>query len=340
GYSWWTKWRKPIAAIAVAAITMGATTWAMGAYALEIGSSTGFATLAGATETGTVITGFGNATAAVASGFASGGISGGNMESAVAGAISAGLFYGAGSLADAAVANGASGFGSGGLGRVALHAAVGCASGAAAGGSCRQQAAGAGFAELAGPVVSLGDNNVAYGIVAHAVAGGIGAKLAGGKFENGAVTGAFGYLFNEMGHCYQRGYCSREEHIRQRAAHCDGSIQCAREVIAEATESSLPGFRVDLWSALKDFTSIGTLPLELTPTGRAISTGAAVVGAASDYYTGNVREGNAATAGIVTGSIYESAALGFGREFAGRFGVIAGKLAEWIWFRQTEPSPR
>jgi hypothetical protein len=34
--------------------------------------------------------------------------------------------------------------------------------------------------------------------VKHAVAGGVGSILGGGKFMNGATTGAFGYLFNDM----------------------------------------------------------------------------------------------------------------------------------------------
>lgn len=34
----------------------------------------------------------------------------------------------------------------------------------------------------------------------HAVVGGVTAELGGGKFENGAVTGAFGYLFNDLAH--------------------------------------------------------------------------------------------------------------------------------------------
>jgi hypothetical protein len=36
--------------------------------------------------------------------------------------------------------------------------------------------------------------------VATAIAGGVGSVIAGGKFENGAVTAAFGYLFNELAH--------------------------------------------------------------------------------------------------------------------------------------------
>ncbi|MFO1307539.1 MAG: Ig-like domain-containing protein [Burkholderiales bacterium] len=199
GFSWWTKWRKPVIAIAVAAITMGAATWAMGAYALEVGASTSFATLAGATETGTVLTGFGNATAAIAGGFAAGGVSGGNIESAVAGAVSAGAFFAAGSAAAGLASGGNSAFAAGGIGKVALHAVAGCVSGAAAGGSCKQQAAAGAFSELAGPY--LGDGrNAAYSVVAHAVVGGVASMSAGGRFENGAITGAFGYLFNYCAH--------------------------------------------------------------------------------------------------------------------------------------------
>lgn len=42
-------------------------------------------------------------------------------------------------------------------------------------------------------------NNLAAGTAISAVVGGAGSVLGGGKFQNGAITGAFGYLFNEMG---------------------------------------------------------------------------------------------------------------------------------------------
>lgn len=35
-------------------------------------------------------------------------------------------------------------------------------------------------------------------LVAQTVVGGVAAVAGGGKFENGAVTAAFGYLFNQM----------------------------------------------------------------------------------------------------------------------------------------------
>lgn len=38
----------------------------------------------------------------------------------------------------------------------------------------------------------------------HAIIGGLGSVLGGGKFENGAITGAFGYLFNEAARDFQQ----------------------------------------------------------------------------------------------------------------------------------------
>ena len=82
------------------------------------------------------------------------------------------------------------------------HAAAGCISAAAGGGNCGQGAVSAvfgkfttnaigGSSELSGPIAKG---------VASAVAGGVGSMIAGGKFENGAVTAAYGYLFNELQH--------------------------------------------------------------------------------------------------------------------------------------------
>jgi RHS repeat-associated protein len=70
------------------------------------------------------------------------------------------------------------------------HALVGCVSTVAQGGQCGAGAL-SGIAGLAG---------TSYGLVGSAIAGGIGSVLGGGKFANGAVTGAFGYLFNNCKH--------------------------------------------------------------------------------------------------------------------------------------------
>ena len=92
---------------------------------------------------------------------------------------------------------------------VAGHAAIGCASQAAQGGSCGAGALSAGAGAVADPIIygavssgqganaSIGER--AEGAAASAVVGGVTSVLGGGKFANGAVTAAFGYLFNETG---------------------------------------------------------------------------------------------------------------------------------------------
>jgi hypothetical protein len=81
---------------------------------------------------------------------------------------------------------------------VTAHAAVGCASALASGGKCGPSALAGGVTSAAGPVIN--GNGFFFGLVANAALGGGAAVLGGGKFENGAITGAFGYLFNNYLH--------------------------------------------------------------------------------------------------------------------------------------------
>jgi RHS repeat-associated protein len=80
---------------------------------------------------------------------------------------------------------------------VAGHALVGCGSAVASGGKCGAGALSAAVPAFAGPVI----NNLPFGaaLVANSTLGGLASVAGGGKFENGAVTGAFGYLFNAEG---------------------------------------------------------------------------------------------------------------------------------------------
>ena len=189
GFSWWTTWRRPIFAIAAGA----ATYWLGGQLAWSIIAADGPPTagaIAGA-----------NAFAAAAGGFAAGGIQGGNIESALQGALFAGLNFGVGEITTGPT--GASLFGDGAFAaNVGLHAAVGCGQQAAAGGSCRAGALAGGFSALAGPVVQ-GPKPVQF--AAHIAIGGFASRLAGDKFENGAMTAAFDYLFNCGAHdCWDK----------------------------------------------------------------------------------------------------------------------------------------
>jgi hypothetical protein len=87
--------------------------------------------------------------------------------------------------------------------RYAAHAGAGCVSSVAGGGNCGQGAASAVFGKFTtNQIGGVGTNApvgevIAKGI-ATAVAGGVGSTFAGGKFENGATTAVFGYLFNEL----------------------------------------------------------------------------------------------------------------------------------------------
>ncbi|MBV8755036.1 MAG: hypothetical protein JO328_19440 [Hyphomicrobiales bacterium] len=84
------------------------------------------------------------------------------------------------------------------FGNVAGHALVGCASTAASGGKCGPGALSAAVTAFAGPVINQLPFQAA--VVANGTLGGLALIAGGGKFANGAVTGAFGYLFNQALH--------------------------------------------------------------------------------------------------------------------------------------------
>jgi RHS repeat-associated protein len=77
---------------------------------------------------------------------------------------------------------------------VALHGLVGGLASYANSGNFSSGFLAAGMGELSSLV---GARDVVSGLVVSAIAGGIGAELGGGKFGNGALTAAAGYLFND-----------------------------------------------------------------------------------------------------------------------------------------------
>ena len=102
-------------------------------------------------------------------------------------ALSSGAFQAAGSL---------------GGGSYWAHAAAGCVSAAAGGGNCGRGAVSAVFGKFATNELSIGGSGLQYDVANGAIAitaGGIGSVIAGGNFENGAKTAAYGYLFNQLG---------------------------------------------------------------------------------------------------------------------------------------------
>ncbi|MDC7789639.1 DUF637 domain-containing protein [Rhodoplanes sp. TEM] len=98
-------------------------------------------------------------------------------------------------------------------GNVAGHAAVGCLSSAASGGSCRDGALSGAVGAGVGPLVPTAFPNYRTdpgqyvgGLALTSVAGGLASVAGGGKFENGAVTAAFGYMYNQAAGKAQAGY--------------------------------------------------------------------------------------------------------------------------------------
>ena len=207
GFSFWTQYRGMIFGLA--------TAWFLGPGSFTFFGSGGiFGSTAifgaGGAFTGTIAGISTNAFAsAIAAGFAAGGIQGGNIQSALQGAFFAGLTAG---LAGAFNLHGVAEFGSAKwAGQIALHTAMGCAQSAAAGGSCRSGAIGSGVSAFASPMLEglKGPGK----LIASAIVGGVASRLSGGKFENGAMSAAFGYLFNEA--APEKGNGSNSAFIRE-----------------------------------------------------------------------------------------------------------------------------
>ena len=119
------------------------------------------------------------------------------------------------------------------------HAAVGCASVAASGGSCQSGAISGGISAAwgnYGPGYEGGTDPSGWQIVQNsmtsAMVGGISSMAAGGSFQNGAVTGAFGYLFNELLHS--------EPGAMARAGYDGGGLKVSEEAY-RTWGSYLPG---------------------------------------------------------------------------------------------------
>jgi hypothetical protein len=81
------------------------------------------------------------------------------------------------------------------------HAAVGCLSAVASGGQCGPGALSAGVGSAAAPLVGgIANGSPLIGAGLSGAIGGFASVAGGGKFADGAVTAAFGYLFNQLAH--------------------------------------------------------------------------------------------------------------------------------------------
>ncbi len=145
--------------------------------------------------------------------------SGGSLKGAALGALEGDLFDFAG---DALKYGAKEGFE--GLGKTAntfvAHGVVGGLMSEIRGGSFGSGFLASGVGSLA-PVPSgkITIENAAIGTAEAAVLGGVGSVVGGGKFENGAETAAFGYLFNELFHGPDGKLWARQPTAAEYAAH-------------------------------------------------------------------------------------------------------------------------
>lgn len=195
---------KIVAVVVISVVTAGAAMWAAGAMGLTTAGFTSVGAAMGHLMAGTAVMGkIGVAVAAgfgagFGAGFASTLLNGGSVGDAFKAGVIGGVIGGI----SAGVAQGI-GHGFGGNWEPWQQAlAHGASQGAiteAAGGEFRHGFTAAFFTKMAGPsILAAGEDwGVAGRTAAAAMVGGSASALGGGKFANGAVSGAFTHLFNE-----------------------------------------------------------------------------------------------------------------------------------------------
>jgi hypothetical protein len=198
---------KIVALVAVTVVSGGAALAALGVGGGGLGGGiVAFATGSFGGFANAVIAG---AAAGFGSGFAASLLNGGSIGDAfkagvigaAVGGVSAGLAFGIGEL---------------GLSGIGKHLAHGVAQGGvteAMGAEFRHGFYAAAFASAAaGPISRFAPGGVHGQVAAAAVVGGTASAIGGGKFANGAVSGAFTYLFNHAAHAVT------EADVQKRAA--------------------------------------------------------------------------------------------------------------------------
>lgn len=132
-----------------------------------------------------------------------------------------------------------------GLANVAGHGAVGCVSSVANGGGCGAGALSAGAGSIWSNYGAKFES-FAANLTSYAVVGGTASVLGGGKFQNGAVTASYGYLFNCLAHDCLKHY------MKGSRAPLDASFD---ELGAEGVRAeAFPGFKKLVGSGLENGT--------------------------------------------------------------------------------------
>ncbi|NDD66841.1 hypothetical protein EBZ35_04215 [bacterium] len=115
-------------------------------------------------------------------------------QSAIGGAIGAGVFNMVGGVSDAF------GFAQGGIEKIAMHSIAGGISSSLQGGNFWSGAIGAGVGQALSPTIMGMTGNNGFGSIAGAaLVGGAASWATGGDFVQGALAGGYGMAFNELG---------------------------------------------------------------------------------------------------------------------------------------------
>jgi len=243
GYNWLSdRWHAAWHSTAGRIVITVAVAYFTGQYAGDwlVGNNVAWATTASggtAAYSTAVLSTAGNVAVGAAGGFAGGFVgSGGNLQQGLEGAITGAGFGWAGGIGQ-----------DGSAARYAAHAAVGCASGAMSGNGCARGAALAYAAKWA--TVQTADWGGSAQFMATVVAGGTTSAIGGGKFANGALSAAYGYVFN----CGMHADC-RDRALRQ--LESDRHIDEFRHEVCSLAES---GCAVDAVKGALSMNSVSCL---------------------------------------------------------------------------------
>lgn len=162
------------------------------------------------------------------------------------------------------------------------HGLVGGISSSLQGGSFRAGFTSAAFAQaVAGDISSIQSENYsalafAGRVVAASIAGGVGAELGGGKFKNGAITGAFSRLFN------------REQHNEE--GESASLLSAAHDILGVAGMIPVAGLAFDLldvalWTATGDFAEAGFSLAAAVPFGGDVLRGGRIAAKTADKFS-------------------------------------------------------
>ena len=205
---------------------------------------------------------------------------------------------------------------------IGAHAAGGCITSVAGGGQCGSGAVAAAFGKYTTlKIDGYIQGDIAKGI-ASVVAGGVGSVLAGGKFENGAKTAAYGYLFNQV--------LSAAEAAKMTEAR-NSQVMKGNGCVAEAA-SKCAGLPVTNGGSPEQAVDVLKLGVQMTAPGRAAVTVYDIATVGVSVANENYKEAGLTTGSLAVGAAVEKGLtrIGVPAPVAGRWGATAGSIYDQI----------